>query len=394
MTISVNELWTAVAALATILLGVRINAVVRPLARYNIPPAVSGGLLVAAGLLIVSASFDIHFRFADTLRNALLLVFFAALGLTAKLRKITTGGGAVLGMCVLIAVLAIAQSAVGVALATAFGLPPGLGVFVGSAAFLGGHGTVVAWADSELAAALPYALEIGLVCATLGLVSGAIFSGVVGTRLAERAAPSAGGALEEKVEAPWPEGPWVSDRWIRVLLWLAASVALGLAVRPWVIAQWGITVPAFLAVLLSAVLLTNLADLVRMRVDEEGGDLVGTLALRVFLAIAMMGLQLSAVGDALGFILAAAACQVALTALLGTVVVAPMLKGRDGAVGAAGFIGFGLGAMPVGLAAMKRLILSYGGAPHALLVVTLAGSLFTDTANALVVQTFLSWFGK
>ncbi|MGH6622784.1 MAG: sodium/glutamate symporter, partial [Burkholderiaceae bacterium] len=121
---------------------------------------------------------------------------------------------------------------------------------------------------------------------------------------------------------------------------------------------------------------------------------VGTLALRVFLAIAMMGLQLSAVGDSLGFILAAAACQVTLTALLAIVFVEPLLKGRDGAVGAAGFVGFGLGAMPVGLAAMKRLILTYGAAPRALLVVTLAGSLFTDTANALVVQTFLSWFGK
>lgn len=394
MTIAVNELWTAVAALATILLGIRMNSVVRTLARYNIPPAVTGGLLVAAVLLIVAAWFDIRFRFADTLRNALLLVFFAALGLTAKLRKITTGGSAVIGMCVLIAVLAIAQSAVGAALATAFGLPAALGVFVGSVAFLGGHGTVVAWAESELAAGLPHALEIGLVCATLGLVSGAIFSGLVGTRLAERAVPSAAGAIEAEADAPWPEGPWVSDRWIRVLLWLAASVALGLAARPWVTAQLGVTMPAFLAVLLAAVLLTNLADLLRLRVDVLGADLVGTLALSVFLAIAMIGLQLSAVGDALGLILVATACQVVLTALLAIVAVAPMLKGRDGAVAAAGFIGFGLGAMPVGLAAMKRLILTFGDAPRALLVVTLAASLFTDTANALVVQTFLAWFGR
>lgn len=394
MTITVGELWTAVAALATILLGVRINAVVKPLARYNIPPAVTGGLLVAAVLAVVGAWLDTRFAFADTLRNALLLVFFAALGLTAKLRKISTGGPAVIGMCVLIAVLAIAQSAIGIALANAFGLPAALGVFVGSVAFLGGHGTVVAWAESELATSLPHALEIGLVCATLGLVSGAIFSGVVGTRLAERAPPTAADAIEAEPEAPWPEGPWVSDRWIRVLLWLAASIALGLAARPWVAAQLGVTVPAFLAVLLSAVVLTNLADLVRLQVDGAGADLIGTLALRVFLAIAMMGLQLSAVGESVGFILAAAVCQVALTALLAVLAVYPMLKGRDGAVGAAGFVGFGLGAMPVGLAAMKRLILTFGAAPRALLVITLAGSLFTDTANGLVVQAFLSWFGK
>ncbi len=68
----------------------------------------------------------------------------------------------------------------------------------------------------------------------------------------------------------------------------------------------------------------------------------------------------------------------------------PLLKGRDGAVGAAGFVGFGLGAMPVGLAAMKRLSLSYGDAPRAFLVITLAASLFTDTANAIIVQALLT----
>jgi len=50
--------------------------------------------------------------------------------------------------------------------------------------------------------------------------------------------------------------------------------------------------------------------------------------------------------------------------------------------------------MPVGLSAMKRLALKYGDAPRAFLVITLAASLFTDIANALVVQSFLGWFGK
>ena len=83
-----------------------------------------------------------------------------------------------------------------------------------------------------------------------------------------------------------------------------------------------------------------------------------------------------------------------LTVLIATLLVYPLLKGREGAIGAAGFVGFGLGAMPVGLAAMKRLSLKYGDAPRAFLVITLAASLFTDTANALIVQGFLTWFGR
>jgi ESS family glutamate:Na+ symporter len=110
----------------------------------------------------------------------------------------------------------------------------------------------------------------------------------------------------------------------------------------------------------------------------------------VFLAIAMMGLQLAAVGGSMAMILTAAAVQVLLVAAIAVLAVYPLMKGRDGAVGAAGFVGFGLGAMPVGLAAMKRLVINYGDAPRAFLVITLAASLFTDTANAIIVQALLT----
>jgi Na+/glutamate symporter len=39
MTIALGELWTGVAALATILLGVRINRWVPVFSEYSIPPA-------------------------------------------------------------------------------------------------------------------------------------------------------------------------------------------------------------------------------------------------------------------------------------------------------------------------------------------------------------------
>ena len=396
MTIALNELWTGIAALATILLGARINRWVPLLGQYSIPPAVSGGLLIAVLLAVAGVAVGFKVTFADTLRNALLLVFFAALGLTAKFRRLSSGGGAVAGLCGLIAVLAVAQSAVGSAIASAFGQPAGLGVFLGSVAFLGGHGTTVAWAEAEQAVHLPYALEIGMVCATLGLVAGAIVSGIVGTRLAERyaRAPGTSEAAGGPTEPDWPQQPFDSDRWITAMLWLALSIGLGLTARPIVGGALGVTIPAFLAVLLAAVLVTNLADFARLRVDLIGVDLIGTLALRVFLAIAMLGLQLAAVGNSVGMIAVAALSQVLLTSLIAVFLVYPLLKGRDGAIGAAGFIGFGLGAMPIGLAAMKRLTLKYGDAPRAFLVITLAASLFTDTANALIVQTFLTWFGK
>ena len=58
-----------------------------------------------------------------------------------------------------------------------------------------------------------------------------------------------------------------------------------------------------------------------------------------------------------------------------------------------GFIGFGMGAMPIGLAVMRRLQATFGDAPRAMLAITLAASLFTDTANALILTALLRWLG-
>ncbi len=70
---------------------------------------------------------------------------------------------------------------------------------------------------------------------------------------------------------------------------------------------------------------------------------------------------------------------------------APALAQREGALAVGGFMGFSLGAMPVGLSAMQRLSLQAGAAPRAFLVVTLAASLVQDLINAGVVQGALSW---
>lgn len=52
MTVALYELWTGIAVPVTILLGVRINRWVPVLAEYSIPPAVTGGLLIAILLAV------------------------------------------------------------------------------------------------------------------------------------------------------------------------------------------------------------------------------------------------------------------------------------------------------------------------------------------------------
>jgi ESS family glutamate:Na+ symporter len=93
-------------------------------------------------------------------------------------------------------------------------------------------------------------------------------------------------------------------------------------------------------------------------------------------------------------LLSAAVLQVVgVVAVAVAVIYLLMGRDRDAATAAGGFIGFGLGAMPVGLAVMRGLNVRYGEAPRAMLAITLAASLFPDTANALALTALFSWLG-
>jgi ESS family glutamate:Na+ symporter len=395
--LELSGVWTLVAALATIAVGQRINRAVPWIERGNIPPAVTAGLLLSLVLAGLRAGGWLDVRFATAPRDVLLLVFFASLGFGAHLGQLASAGKGALVICVAITLAVLAQNAAGIVLAEAFGEPRALGLFLGSIAFLGGHGTATAWANSPEAAALPGAFEVGIGAATLGLVLGGLVAGPVAVWLATRSVGEARHAtvFGTAASAPGPEreAPFSSDRWLLPLLWLLLCVAAGPWLREWAAAR-GMQAPTFLAVLLVGVLVTNLADAARRPLDTEVTDLVGTVALRIFLAIAMMSLDWIQLVEKLPLLLAGAALQALITVAIAVLVVYVLFgRDREAAAASGGFIGFSLGAMPVGLAVMRRLNTTFGETPRALLAITLAASLYTDTVNALIIAALFRWLG-
>jgi ESS family glutamate:Na+ symporter len=176
------------------------------------------------------------------------------------------------------------------------------------------------------------------------------------------------------------------------LFWILLCLGLGALLNDQVSSIGGIDLPAFLTAMLVGVALTNVADLLRRPLDTEVTDLIGTVALRIFLAIALLSLDWGALVEHLPMVLTATVVQIVLVIAL-AVGLLYLLDGRDrdAAAAAGGFMGFALGAMPVGLAVMRRLNERFGDTPRALLGVTLAASLFTDTANALFLAAALRW---
>ena len=335
-------------------------------------------------------------KFATAPRDVLLLVFFASLGFGAHLGRLASAGKGTLVICLAITLAVLSQNLAGIAVAALFGAAPGDGLFMGSIAYLGGHGTATAWANAPEGQAITGAFEIGIGSATLGLVLGGLVAGPVSVWLATRNAAAARHAtvFEATESAAAPREPaFSSDRWLPCLLWLLACLAIGPVLRDWA-AGLGFKAPTFLAVLLTGVLITNVADAARRPLDTEVTDLVGTIALRIFLAIAMLTLDWAELAAKLPMLLAGATVQATVTVLIAVLVVYTLFgRDRDAAAASGGFIGFSLGAMPVGLAVMRRLNTTFGETPRALLAITLAASLYTDTANALILAAFFRWFG-
>ena len=398
MKLELTAVWTLIAALLTIGVGSRLNRWLPWLERGNIPPAVSGGLLLSVLLALARSAGWLDLSLAGDVRGVLLLAFFASLGFAAHLSRLATAGAAALVVCLAVAAAIVAQNAIGMLVARAFGEPAALGLFMGSIAYLGGHGTATAWAGATAAQSLGGAFEIGIGSATLGLVLGGLVAGPVAAGLMSRSRPSATQAAPAQAvvdTAPAREPAFSSDRWLPSLLWLL--LCLGLS--PWLGAlverHGGPSLPGFLTALLTGVVITNAADALRRPLDTEVTDLIGTIALRLFLAIALLSLDWAALLDHLPMLLAAAGLQiVGVVAVAVLVVYWLMGRDRDAAAAAGGFIGFGLGAMPVGLAVMRRLSARYGDTPRAMLAVTLAASLFPDTANALALAALFAWLGQ
>lgn len=291
------------------------------------------------------------------------------------------------------------QNFTGVGVASLMGLDRLVGVIGGSVSLLGGHGTSIAWAPVFAENhGISNAGEIGIACATVGLVLASLMGGPIARLLITR----------NKLEPRAVEQPDIGvthgtrtegiDYFglLRTLFWLNVSLAIG-GILQEVLADAGINLPLFVCSLFGAIILTNILPRVA-KLEWPAGSrslaLVSDISLGVFLAMSLMSLQLWTIASLAGPILAMLGAQFALAFAFALFVIFPVM-GRDyeAAVISAGFGGISLGATPTAMANMTAVAQKYGQAHKAFIIVPLVSGFFVDIANALVIQRFLHWFG-
>jgi glutamate:Na+ symporter, ESS family len=128
-----------------------------------------------------------------------------------------------------------------------------------------------------------------------------------------------------------------------------------------------------------------------VKLEQRTIDDLGTVALSLFLAMALMSLKLWELLDLALPMLVILSVQVVMMAAFAYFITF-RLMGRDyeAAVMAGGHCGFGLGATPNGVANMNAITDRFGAAPRAFLVLPMVGAFFIDFTNAVVITTYLN----
>ena len=379
-------------SILVLFLGMYLNRRIRFLRDNYIPPAVTGGLICSAIVAVVFATADVEITFDMRIRDLLLLVFFSTIGLSAKFNTLKEGGKALAVLVVIAAVFLVVQDITGIGVAMLFGAHPGYGLMAGSVSFAGGHGTAIAWGAEAEAAGLVGAGEVGIAFATFGLIAGGLMGGPIAKRLIARhklqgpAAQdhSAGGAKAE-------QGP-VSTKLFDVLtaiLVLAICVELGSVVNRFLFGH-DVLLPGFLTSMFVGIVITNLADVVKLDINESGIARFGEVSLNIFLSMSLMSMQLWALAGAAAPIMVALLLQMLVITLFAVVVVFRFMgRDYDACIMTAGFVGLGLGATPIAIANMDVVTRRFGASPKAFLVVPLVGAFFIDILNAMTIKFFI-----
>jgi ESS family glutamate:Na+ symporter len=403
-TIQLTEMATLLIGIIAYFVGSWVRDTVPILGRLDMPKAVIGALIVALIILAIELLFDTRVEFGSRLRNALLLVFFTTIGLSAKLHALVSGGRPLIILCLVTVLVLVAQNTVGALFVSAWGAHPAYGVLAGSLSFVGGPGTALAWSQQLEAQGLPGASIVGVGASTLAVISGALIAGpvtgwIVARHKLRSSRPTgtiATFAPAEEVSEGRAAQAAPDEKASTVETLLASVFVIGGAVA---LGEWinmmgtriGLLLPGFLSAMIAGVVLTNLADAFRIKLDFKPIETGGAVALQLFLVIALMATPLISVAAILTPLLINVALQVAVTVAVAYFFLFRLLgRDYDAAVTVGGFLGFGLSSMPVAMATMDEIGRRYGPSAKAFLLVSLAGSFFVDLANAMVAKAMLA----
>jgi ESS family glutamate:Na+ symporter len=428
--LQLDLVFTLALAAVFLFIGYALQRRVRFLARSSIPAPAIGGLIFALVVLGLHARGTLDVAIDTSLRAPLQTAFFTTIGLGATLGLLRAGGWR-MGFFLLIAsVAAVVQNVAGVALARVMSAPAPLGIICGSLTLTGGPATGLARAQDFEQLGVEGAGALIIASATFGIFMASLVGNPVASALIRRfrlkpeKAEGAGGAEAEQFWAIGPVGEVEAEEsprpkkgdddratltaaaLLKTLMLVLVVMGAGALIGMWMTRLGDalpkgsvfaslVRLPGYIGAMIVAAVVRNLDDRYGwLKINARALETIGTIALALFLVIALMDLKLWQLAGLAAPMLVILGVQTVLMIAF-AVAVTFVLMGRDyeAAVTASGHIGFGLGITPNAVANMEALVERHGPAPRSFLIVPVVGAFFIDFTNALIINSAINLIG-
>ena len=419
--------FTLALAALFLFIGYALQRRIKFLARSSIPAPAIGGLLFAAIVLFLHTRGVFDITIDTSLRTPLQTAFFTTIGLSATLALLRAGGWRMGFFWLIASLTAVMQNLVGIGLARAMNAPAPLGIICGALTLTGGPATGLARTSDFEQLGIGGAGALIIASATFGIFMASLVGNPVATALIRRfrlkAKPEESKGEDEEFWAVGPvreraaedDVPRMEKRrdevrqpltgmvllrnlmLILLIMGLGALIGMGMTrlgdtlLKGSVFASL-VKLPGYIGAMIVAAIARNLDDRYGwLKMDARAIDALGTIALALFLVIALMDLKLWQLAELAVPMLVILAVQVVLM-IAYAVLVTFVLMGRDyeAAVTASGHIGFGLGITPNAVANMEALTERYEPAPRSFLIVPVVGGFFIDFSNALIINSSIN----
>ena len=370
-----------------------------------LPAAVLGGVFALSVLVFFSHFFELKISFDESPKESLLLAFFASLGLGidfSKKSNFSKNFFIFLGLCTFIMVL---QNLLGITIISLFDKQKELGLIAGSISLSGSFGMGAFW--SEVLKTQPYnitnALDISIACATFGVLFGSVLGAPLGAFLIEKfVLKKENFRLQSKEKSPSQKELGKENNLNKALVLffskkelkntIISVLLLAFCVLCASVIKLFISLPAIIFALIFAFMLRVLCYFFGLNLAHKNLALLGNFCLALFLALALISIDLKALLD-IGLPLFVLLCLELVLMLFFVFFITFRVFGRDyeAALLSAAQCGLRLGATPIALANLEKLELRFFSSKSALAILCLSGVFFIDFINVLVIWLFLSF---
>lgn len=391
MNIKLDILQSLGLAIIALIIGMGLKKKISWLRTFFIPAPVIGGLIISLGVFILGQAGLAYFEFDKILQDFFMNIFFTAIGLSASFAMLKKSGSLGLKLALAIIILLPLQNIIGVALSKVLGINPLHGIAMGSTSMTGGIGSAISFGKIMEDLGASGSTSIGVAAATFGLLAGSLVGGPTAKRLINKydlkTKGSQSGLDNKKISALINQ-----ESLTQAIIIIGLAGLLGTFINK-ALALTGLNFPYYVGCQFGGLIVRNIYDILKKPINMTNIDTVGNISLNLFLSLALINLNLSAILSLAGPMVIIMLAQAIFISLYTSLVTFNILgRDYDAAVMVAGHCGVGLGQTPNAMANMEAIIEEKGPADVAMFIFPIVLAIAVNLTNPIVITFFINAF--